>query len=1136
MSVLVSSATLVPTAPGGAFKANEPVSFSCYGECPQEWRLQDWRGTDVRQVRLDGARTIENPGTGYWKLVAGTNAVTFAVVGDPSVRAAECGFFAVDSAQSWCASKKMFDCPWYGGDTYRAVTEILRRAGIRHVRDRMGWGHVKKTAESPVKGDRYGKNADLLAAVGIRISSVFHDAPAYADVAGLLPRELAATRDFCRDVARFFGDKVEMWEFWNEPDIFFAEAPVWDYAAAFKAGALGYRAGNPKAIVANAAFANAILSPYGDGLAENGVWSYSDVLNWHTYADLKDYPKLYAEKAAYLRKHGVRDLASVLTECGTNQEGDSDGDGAQKGKKAHSPKQELVHAEFLPKSMITHQMFGSWRDYFFMFGVLNERDGKKDWGIMRRDGLVKPAYAALATLTEYAGDKVLLGETKFAEGVRTYVYSNKDGRQTLVAWTESELDTQKGVVTADNLWPRTVRIPVRAVPQRMADMCGRVLKPVVANGVLTLELTRYPMYVEGWLGLVAATPCAVPAIPVRRPESDTEDLTLIVRADFAKDDWYIHESKAKAIWTNGVGRLTLSVWNLSERSKSVALDVTGVRLVGIPPAVTVPADGKVEISASCAAETTGEAVLKVVAVADGRRSAPLAVPFERRARLVPSSKAVRFGILSDTHVSHDDPKTARVELKNALAHFRAQKVDAVVHCGDLTNLGYRDELALFAEIWKSEMPTSLPLIAVWGNRDMSDTGRISADVLARDAAKLIYTDAAKALRESFGLAPWDGVRGYEVKGVRVIAADWKQQSRTEEFLDAHEAFRNPRPFMIHVQHLPPKGLGARLTGKDEAEPVTCALNMYPNVISLSGHSHATFTKGGQFHRHFFTAAGAGCHYLAAGPDRHRREVMVLTLDGDVAELVRRDLRTGYEDVRQWTRDTTFDVKPLARAKGSLRFVQWNAYGFRRGSSGERQATLDALDADWVGISEFAPKADGGKIAKTLFGAYPSVSFVPKKGANCNAVVSRMKPVGVARPQPFAKSRAERYWLQGEYAVAGRTTTVFQTHLDLTEERKAEIAELLKAASACPYAIVAGDFNIEKADELAAFEAAGFVRANNGSFGELRTHRKRKTSFTPAIDDVLVKGFDIVRAFTFDDACRLSDHRMLVADLEFKKEE
>ena len=87
---------------------------------------------------------------------------------------------------------------------------------------------------------------------------------------------------------------------------------------------------------------------------------------------------------------------------------------------------------------------------------------------------------------------------------------------------------------------------------------------------------------------------------------------------------------------------------------------------------------------------------------------------------------VRFGILSDTHVTGPE---SIPELNKALVFFRDKAVDAVLHCGDITDLGYIRELEAFASAWKSVMPKTTRLIATMGNRDMSDTPSMPKDDL-----------------------------------------------------------------------------------------------------------------------------------------------------------------------------------------------------------------------------------------------------------------------------------------------------------------------------------------------------------------------------------------------------------------------
>ena len=60
----------------------------------------------------------------------------------------------------------------------------------------------------------------------------------------------------------------------------------------------------------------------------------------------------------------------------------------------------------------------------------------------------------------------------------------------------------------------------------------------------------------------------------------------------------------------------------------------------------------------------------------------------------------------------------------------------------------------------------------------------------------------------------------------------------------------------------------------------------------------------------------------------------------------------------------------------------------------------------------------------------------------------------------------------------------------------------------------------------------YVQANCGGHGTFPTHRRRRTAITTAIDNVFVKGFEILGVQTADDALELSDHRLLVCRLGF----
>ena len=98
---------------------------------------------------------------------------------------------------------------------------------------------------------------------------------------------------------------------------------------------------------------------------------------------------------------------------------------------------------------------------------------------------------------------------------------------------------------------------------------------------------------------------------------------------------------------------------------------------------------------------------------------------------------------------------------------------------------------------------------------------------------------------------------------------------------------------------------------------------------------------------------------------------------------------------------------------------------------------------------------------------------------------------------------------------------------------AQITELVAEFAAEEHVIISGDFNVDDASEFRPFLLAGFAQANCGRHGTFPTHRRRRVAITPAIDNVLVKGFDILSVRTEDDSMILSDHRMLVCRLRAK---
>ena len=604
--------------------------------------ITDWRGRPVEasvEWRGDGTAVLPSLPIGYYHLRNGANATTFAVVPDPASRVMDHGsFYGVDSAQSWISGKGAFFCPWNGGDTFRTVSDLIRLAGVPHVRERLRIRDVYPEPGSLKYGEsRYMRNADLLRERGILISGVFHDAPKWAGLKNRFPTDLNAVFEFCARTAAEFGDRMGDWEFWNEQN---GSWVPWDYAAALKAAYLGFKAGWPETTVLHGGLFSKPGGVWMRTFFDNDAAKFCEAFNRHWYEPLADYRRMVSANRDVLAEHGFGDFPIWITESGTNLEGESDTPGLQKGNMAHSPEQELVLAEFYPKSQIEYQMEGVTRNYFFVFAAMNERKGIKDWGVLRRDGTVKPVYAAISTMTRELVSAQIEGEIKVGDGLKAYLFSQPDGSQTVVFWSISPLDTAKsGVVKPTPDLAKAFSMAVEDGGYRLSDLCGHVSSVAATDGALALDATRFPSYVSGLHGLKAdVAPHPRGEARPYKPKAD-EDLSVIVRVDLNTNDFAIADMKSRAVVKGDSGRLHLEVWNMDDCVKTGRVEVAGVALKGLPPEPIVlgprgtpPAAFECELAPANGRGIFARAVF--TGVFGGRRSSRLTMPvsFEKRIR------------------------------------------------------------------------------------------------------------------------------------------------------------------------------------------------------------------------------------------------------------------------------------------------------------------------------------------------------------------------------------------------------------------------------------------------------------------------------------------------------------------------
>ena len=613
--------------PGHVFTAKKGVEFMLSGTSKGICRIYTYDRKKVfeKKMVLPGKVTIPELPNGYYfvEFTSSDEKVSksdFAVVPDPSER------------------KVSYDAPysmdialggWKNIDEWVELTHLM---GLKFVRERF---HHARTEPVPGKynWDVYGLAPEKLSEKGIHVSATWHNFAPWAktDPKMTLAKDLKIPFEFAKKLASRYKGKINIWEFWNEPELMgFSKEGFWEYVSMLKAAYLGFKAGNPRVPVMNGAFC---MPPwdndYARAVMRNDLADYMDIFNFHSYRPLASYPKVVSEWKNILKDGGASDMMLCITETGTNAEGPA----AIKPEKGtlyrHSPQQEMIWAEFIPKSQILWQFLGVSRTFFFSLRPLNERSGTKEWGILRRDKSVKPGYAAFSTLLNELGSAKCLGEVDLGKEMRGFLYQQPDGSRTLAFWSISELDTVK-----DN----TPIPPFKDLKENCFEISGTSAAVVDSfgtphtytgkNGKIRIPSVRLTAYLHNAPAMKIIRPPAKQG--VASPRKREMDRSIVFRIRPSRD--YILNTSRCSMFINDQAKdksLVLQVANFSDKTKNVVITAHGCELPGFPAKITLPpySEKIAEIKTSAEKLAPGRYDLIFKGTSDGLPISQLEFPF-----------------------------------------------------------------------------------------------------------------------------------------------------------------------------------------------------------------------------------------------------------------------------------------------------------------------------------------------------------------------------------------------------------------------------------------------------------------------------------------------------------------------------
>ncbi len=464
--------TLSSAAPGNIFLAGEPLEFALAGPgAPQAtFAVRDYDGHEVSsgqsRPKGDGAAVaLPALGPGYYELTCRAEGAevtaSFGVLRSREGPPAQDWPLAVDGATAWLARPHQ----------WQPLAEMLRRAGIGWVRERLSWGEVNPQPDKLDWG-KYDTVAETFSAAGIRVYQIFHDSPGWTHPKGKhtrCPDDLREVYKFTKAAGAHFKGEIFAWEPWNEPDIGFFPDLGDRYAAVQKAAYLGFRAGGAEAPVLLCSLCRG-HSAFSDNIFEAGVADYFEIFNFHTYSPLARYVQTIEGWMKLTRDYGVGDRPVWLTEAGIRLPGKP---------KLLSAEDQRKQAEFVPRSFAISLAGGVDHHFFFVYPNYLERGVQ--FGSLHPDLTPYPGFIAIATAVQTLRQGRYLGRLEVPEGASAYVFHTGEQRVAVV-WSDK---------------PQKVKLPVAAQEVTIRDLVGRDRAARAAGGVVELEAGPAAQYVLG---------------------------------------------------------------------------------------------------------------------------------------------------------------------------------------------------------------------------------------------------------------------------------------------------------------------------------------------------------------------------------------------------------------------------------------------------------------------------------------------------------------------------------------------------------------------------------------------------------------------------------------------------------------
>ena len=278
--------------------------------------------------------------------------------------------------------------------------------------------------------------------------------------------------------------------------------------------------------------------------------------------------------------------------------------------------------------------------------------------------------------------------------------------------------------------------------------------------------------------------------------------------------------------------------------------------------------------------------------------------------LVGAEPLLRFGAITDNHLNNRKPDSWE-RTRMAFEFFKKHDVRFFVDSGDITDTFQPDMFKLWRKMYLEVLGEKVDFLMIPAGHDKS-----GAESTAKGYAEFVKLTGSGAVN------PVKVINGFHF----VSLAQWENINILKHNLDAAVAASRPGQPVFVVTHVPPRnttgGSGGKASGDEELRKL---LNKYPQVITLSGHTHNRLMDERAIWQGGFTAvnlgslAYSGNGGIANPTDRPTSfDASIWEVYADKVIIRRFNVKSGVETFpeRRWTIPLPFDAKtaPYSAAK------------------------------------------------------------------------------------------------------------------------------------------------------------------------------------------------------------------------------